>query len=57
MPPSRLWPVLRFVIPLALFVVVLVAAATVPAHRARDKTVRHSACVQSDRQLASAACR
>jgi hypothetical protein len=47
-------PVLRFLIPLALAVVVVVAAATASA---RHDVARQSACKQSERQLASVACR
>jgi hypothetical protein len=46
---------LRFLIPLALAAVVIVAAAT--AGRRSGPSVRHNACVHSDRQLESVACR
>jgi hypothetical protein len=48
---------LRFLIPLALAAVVVVAAATTGHRAVSNKNARHSACVHSDRQLASAACR
>jgi hypothetical protein len=46
--------VLRFLIPLALAVAVIAAAATAPA---RHHVTRQSACPHSERTLASAACR
>jgi hypothetical protein len=46
--------VLRFLIPLALAVAVLVAAATMSA---RHPVARNSACAHSERQLAALACR
>jgi hypothetical protein len=48
---------LRFLIPLALVAVVLVAAATAGRKPARNGSVHKTACVHSDRQLASAGCR
>jgi hypothetical protein len=45
--------VLRFLIPLALVVAVLVAVAAAPGRH----TARPSACAHSERQLASVACR
>jgi hypothetical protein len=48
---------LRLLIPLALAAVIVVAAATAGHRTVQSKNVRGSACVQSDRQLASVACR
>jgi hypothetical protein len=44
-------------IPLALAAVIVVAAATAGQRSVPNKSVHNSACVHSDRQLASAACR
>jgi hypothetical protein len=48
---------LRFLIPLALAAVVLVAAATAGHKPAPNGSVHQTACLHSGRQLASVGCR
>jgi hypothetical protein len=56
--PSVLNVLLRFLIPLTLAAVVVIAAATAPRHRVTpSKSAGQPACVHSDRQLAAIACR
>jgi hypothetical protein len=48
---------LRFLIPVALAAVVIVAAATAGHKPGSNRSVRPIACVHSDRVLASVGCR